>query len=192
MRISPFYQTLKKEFDKQKITYILHGNQSGLATDLIHHLDYMAYLTGSKEFSLDTRLLDKKIRESKRKGYMEITGTLIAEFKNGSLGLFRCDDKGLTPKITEILSQNKRYIIKENESKALVSEYPEWQWLEIEASITYQSQLTTTLAENLLTAEKCGLTTYEESAPYHLQLLEPLLKFLNRISVKKYDKYPFT
>lgn len=192
MRIIPFYKGLKGEFDRQKITYILHGNQSGLATDLIHHLDYIAYLTGSKEFLLDTRLLDKKTKESKRKGYLEITGTLTAEFKNGGLGLFRCDSKESTPKIIEILSPDKRYIIKENKSKSLVSKSPNWKWEEIEAPIPYQSQLTTILVESLFTAGKCELSTYEESAKYHLLTLEPLLKFLNKTSKRKYNYYPFT
>ena len=192
MRMIPFYKKLKKEFDGQKITYILHGNQSGLATDLIHHLDYLAYLTGSKEFSLDAHLLDKKIRESKRKGFLEITGTLTAEFKNGGLGLFRCDAEGSTPKIIEILSPDKRYVIRESESKALVSKSPDWTWQEIAAPIPYQSQLTTVWAENLLATGKCELPTYEESARYHLLALEPLLKFLNKISKIKYTYYPFT
>lgn len=192
MRMMPFYAGLKKGFRGKKITYILHGNQSGLATDLIHHLDYMAYLTGSKIFSLDTHLLDKKTKESKRKGYLEITGTLIAEFKDGSTGLFRCDDKGLTPKIIEILSQDKIYIIRESENKVLVSKTPDWMWGEVDVSIPYQSQLTTILVNNLLRKRTCDLPSYEESARYHLQSMEPLLKFLNTKSNKKYDKYPFT
>ena len=73
MRMMPFYKNLKKEFGNQNITYVLHGNQSGMATDMIHHLDYVAYLTGSKDFLLDTHLLDKKTKKSKRKGYLEIT-----------------------------------------------------------------------------------------------------------------------
>ena len=177
MRMMPFYQGFKKEFGGQNIIYILHGNQSGLATDLIHHLDYIAYLTGSKEFSLDTHLLDKKTKGSKRKGYLEITGTLLAEFKNGSFGLFRCDNKGSSPKTIEIINQEKRYLFKEGEG---------------EAQVPYQSQLTTTLVESLLTTGMCELPAYEESAEYHLLALEPLLKFLNKISKKKYDHYPFT
>lgn len=192
MRMMPFYAGLKKEFDKQKITYILHGNQSGLATDLIHHLDYISHLTGSSEFSMDTHLLDKKTKESKRKGYLEITGTLIAEFKNGSVGFFRCDDKGFTPKLIEIISEDKIYIIKESEGKALVSKSPEWQWQEINATLPYQSQLTTTLVENLISSGKCDLPIYEESSKHHLQSLEPLRKFLNKVSKKKYSYFPFS
>lgn len=175
MRMIPFYKKLKKEFGNQNITYILHGNQSGLASDLIHHLDYVAYLTGSKDFVLDTSHLDKKTKPSKRKRYLEITGTLTAKFANGSLGLFRCDDKGSTPKTIGILSQNKTFFFKE-------SEMP----------IPYQNQLTTILIEDLLETGKCELPTYKESAKYHLLALEPLLKFLNKISNKKYGFYPFT
>ena len=171
MRMMPFYKNLKKEFSNQNITYVLHGNQSGLATDLIHHLDYMAYLTGSKEFSLDTHLLDKKIKKSKRKGYLEITGTMLAEFKNGSLGIFRCDAKESSLKTIEIINSRRRYLFKEDEG---------------EAQVPYQSQLTTMLVEDLIETGKCELPAYEESTKLHLQMLEPIRKYF------KFNNYPFT
>src|SRR3989344_1804660 len=192
MRTVPFYHALKKEFQGQKITYILHGNQSGLLTDLTHHLDLIMFITGAKNFSVRTGMLDTKTKESKRKGYLELTGTLYTEFDDGSIGLFRCDAEGATPKIIEILSNNRRYIIREPESKALVSKSPEWQWEEIPAPIHFQSQMTTSLVEGLLAKGVCGLPTYDESSRYHLQVLEPLQKFLNSMSSKKYTSYPFT
>ncbi|OGZ12729.1 MAG: hypothetical protein A3D67_02870 [Candidatus Lloydbacteria bacterium RIFCSPHIGHO2_02_FULL_51_22] len=192
MRMVPFYRALKKEFQGQKITYILHGNQSGLLTDLTHHLDFIMFLTGAKNFSVRTGMLDKKTKASKRKGHLELTGTLHAEFDDGSVGLFRCDTAGATPKIIEILSHDRRYIIREPENKAFVSLSPEWQWEEVSATIPYQSQMTTLLVEGLLAKGICTLPSYEEASQSHLQALEPLRKFLNSISSKKYTSYPFT
>lgn len=192
MRMMPFWKTIRDDFHGQKITYLLHANRSGLATDLIHHLDYIAFVSGSQKFTLKTDLLDRRAKESKRVGYLEVTGTLIAEFADGSNGLFRCDLRDSSPEIIEILSHNKLCIIKLRENKAFVSKSPEWQWREIDAPILYQSQMTGSLVERLLAKGNCDLPPYEESARYHLQALEPLRKFLNTISSKKYAYYPFT
>ena len=186
MRIMSFYAGLKNEFDGKKITYILHGNQSGMATDLIHHVDFISFLTGSTDLEVYTRLLDKKLKESKRKGYLETTGSLNIFFKNGSQVLIRCDDKGQSPKIIEIFDEKKRYIIFESDERAIMSRTPDWKPEELKFNLPYQSQLTTVLVENLLSKGKCDLPTYKESAKLHLQTFEPIRKYF------KLKYYPFT
>lgn len=186
MRMMPFYVGLKKEFDGKKITYILYGNQSGMATDLIHHIDFVSFLTGSTNLEIDTRLLDKKLKDSKRKGYLETTGSLSVFFENGSQLMARCDDNGQSPKIIEIFDEEKRYTIFESEGKALISKAPDWKLKEIKFNLPYQSQLTTTVIENLLNSSKSALPTYKESAKLHLQTFEPIRKYF------KLKYYPFT
>lgn len=186
MRMMPFYAGLKKEFNKQKITYILHGNQSGLATDLIHHVDFVSFLTGSTNLKVDTKLLDKKLRDSKRKGYMEVTGSLSIFFENGSQLVARNDNKGQSPKIIEIFDEEKKYIIFESEGRALTSKTPNWKLGEIKFNLPYQSQLTTMLVEDLLSKGRCELPIYKESAKLHLQAFEPIRKYF------KLKNYPFT
>lgn len=186
MRMTPFYAGLKKEFNKQKITYVLHGNQSGLASDLIHHVDFVSFLTSSTDFDVDTRLLDKKLKDSKRKGYLETTGSLSVFFKNWSQLLVRCDNNGQSPKIIEVFDEEKRYTIFESEGKALISKAPDWKLEELKFNLPYQSQLTTVLVENLLLKKGCDLPTYKESAKLHLQTFEPIRKYF------KLKYYPFT
>lgn len=186
MRMMPFYVDLKKEFDGKKITYILYGNQSGMATDLIHHIDFISFLTGSINLDIDVRLLDKKLKDSKRKGYLEITGSLSIFFKKGSQLIVRCDHNGQSPKIIEIFDDKKRYTIFESEGKALISKAPDWRINELKFNLPYQSQLTTVLVENLLSKGKCNLPTYKESTKLHLQMFEPIRKYFGL----KY--YPFT
>ena len=186
MRMMPFYAGLKDKFGGKKITYILHGNQSGMATDLIHHIDFVSFLTSSVDFEENPRLLDKKLKDSKRKGYVEITGSLCASFKNGSQLLVRCDNDGRSPKIIEIFDEEKRYTILENKEKALISKAPDWKLEEINFNLPHQSQLTTTLIEELLSKGKSTLPTYKESVKLHLQTFEPIRKYFGL----KY--YPFT
>jgi len=186
MRMIPFYAGLKKEFGGKKITYILYGNQSGMATDLIHHIDFVSFLTGSTDFKADTQLLDKKLKDSKRKGYLETTGSLSVFFENGSQLLVRCDNNGQSPKIIEIFDANKRYLLFESGGKTSVLKVPDWKLKEMRFNIPYQSQLTTILIKNLLSKGKCKLPTYKESAKLHLQILEPIRKYF------KLNNYPFT
>lgn len=186
MRVMPFYSNLKGKFDGKKITYILHGNQSGMATDLIHHIDFVSFLTGSTDLDVDIRLLDKKLKDSKRNGYLETTGSLSVFFKNGSQLLIRCDNNGQSPKIIEIFDEEKRYVIFENENRALVSKAPDWKIETVKLDLPYQSQLTTTVIENLLSSGGIALPTYEESARLHLQTFEPIRKYF------KLEYYPFT
>ncbi len=192
MRVMPFYRNLKKDFNKEKISYRVTGNESSLVTDIIHYIDHIAYLTGSNDFVLDTRLLDKKPGVSKRKGFLELTGTLLAYFKNGSIGIFSNPPQGLSPKLVEIFNHKKRCIVKESESKCWISKADNWQWEEVDAPIPYQSQLTTDIVEEIFSKGACALPKYNESKKLHLLLLEPLRKFLNKNSKKKFNYYPFT
>lgn len=192
MRMMPFYAGFKKEFNRKKITYVLYGNRSGMATDLIHHVDFISFLTGSSDLKVDTKLLDKKIKKSKHKGYFEITGSLSIFFRNGSQLIIRCDAEGQSPKIIEIFDSEKRYAILESGGKAMVSKSPDWKMKEIEFSLPYQSRLTTTLIENLLSKGACELPTFKESAKLHLQVFEPIRIFLNKNSKNKFDYFPFT
>ena len=186
MRVMPFYASLKKEFDGKKITYILYGNQSGMATDLIHHVDFISFMTDSTSLDIDTRLLDKKLKTSKRSGYLETMGSLSVFFKNSSQLLVRCDNNGQSPKIIEIFDEEKRYTIFENKNMATVSKAPDWKIGKLKLNLPYQSQLTTTVVENLFNNGKSNLPTYGESAALHLQAFEPIRKYF------KLKHYPFT
>lgn len=191
-RTMPFYQNLKGKF-VGPIQMIVSASQSGLITHVIHYVDYIAYLTKTYEFTISTDLLDPKPIVSKRKGFLELNGTLNAHFKDGSLGSFTCYPTADAPSIIQIQSSNYRCISKESERKAWISSHQtKWQWQEIETDIPYQSDMTNKVIERIFKKGDSDLTTYNQAAKLHLQLLEELLKFLNKFSKKKYNYYPFT
>lgn len=193
MRMMPTYRKIEKYFRGKKISYIVTGSKFGLITNAIHYLDHAVHLSDTTEFQINTAGLDSRPIPSKRKGFLEFNGTLTANFKYGSNISMTCYPEGNAPIIVEIHTDNARYIGKENEGKAwLAKAENNWQWEEIEAPIPFQSQLTTSLAENILTTGTCDLVSYNESKKIHLQMLEPLQIFLNKNSKKKYNNYPFT
>ena len=131
---------------------------------------------------------------SKRKGFFEITGTLIVKFKNKGQAIFSFSNKGSSPIIIDISDDSKfRTIIKDSENKAWTSDRENnWQWKETDMQFLMQSQMTNLLVENIIGTGNCNLITYKDSAKLHLSFLESLRLFLNKHSGKKYNYYPFT
>lgn len=192
MRVTPFYRNLKDLFAGKRITYLLTGTKFGIATQAIHFIDHMAYLLSSYDFSVDTSGLDKKIIPSKRKGFMELTGSLKVSFRNGSVGLFSDFQTGDTPILAQIYSDNAIAIANETTRETWLSKTPDWDMKSQSNGLSFQSDMTNKVTEEILTKGSCGLPLFEESKKVHIKLLDSLLDFLNTVSRKKYNFYPFT
>lgn len=192
MRVTPFYKNLKQKFQNKKIVYLLTGTRFGIATQAIHFIDHLAYLTNSYDFSVDTSLLDTQVIDSKRKGFLELTGTLKVNFSNGSLGVFADYKEGDAPIVAEIYSDKVKATANESTREVFISESPKWQEKIAKHKLLFQSDMTNKVVEDILKNGECGLPKYSESQIVHVKLLENLLKFLNQNSKEKYDYYPFT
>jgi predicted dehydrogenase len=192
MRVTPFYKNLKKVFAGKRLTYILTGTKFGIATQAIHFIDHMAYLLDSYDFTVDTANLERKVLKSKRQGFSELTGTLKVNFKNGSTGVFTDFQEGDAPIFAQIISCNVLAVANETTREVWISKTPDWKMQPSKDPLSFQSDLTNQVAEAILKTGDCGLPTYKESSKVHLKLLEALLDFINSLSGKKYDYYPFT
>lgn len=192
MRVTPFYQKLKTDFAGKKIVYLLTGTRFGIATQAIHFIDHMAYLLDSYDFEVDTSLLDRDILKSKRAGFLELTGTLKVNFKDGNVGIFADFKNGDAPIIAEIYCDSLKAIANESTRETFISQSPKWQLKSAKNKLLFQSDMTNKVVEDILKNKECGLPTYQQSETIHLKLLEGLLKFINQNSKTKYDFYPFT
>lgn len=193
MRMMPYYRDLQSLFFNKRMQYYVTGSQYGLVTNAIHYLDHLVYLTGDTEFELDTRFLDKQLINSKRPGYFELTGTLLAHFKNGSLAILHCDKEGTAPTQIEFNSSDHRIISREWEQHAWqMGVQNDWQWQNNNAPIPFQSTMTAELVSSLLETNNCLLTDFETSAKIHLQLLEPLKAYIQKLGVETDIHFPFT
>ncbi|MEW6610795.1 MAG: Gfo/Idh/MocA family oxidoreductase [Patescibacteria group bacterium] len=187
MRVMPAYRDSKKILGTGPFVYHVSGANWGLMCNAIHFMDHLSFLTGNTAFTVDTRLLKQDLFESKRKGFSELDGTLTASFDDGSILVLTHTTEGTAPIIVEMQSSSARIIVRETERKQWIAqENKQWQWAEQDAVIPYQSGLTGPLVEEIISKGTCALPSFEESANLHLQLYEPIRKFL------KMDYYPFT
>jgi predicted dehydrogenase len=192
MRMMSTYEKIRLELERAPLSYRVTGSQFGLVTNAIHYLDHVAHLTGCNEFKIDTSALDAVPSPSKRRGFLELTGTIAARFADGSYCEITSYASGTAPVVVEIFNSRSRFFIKESEGKLWRSSaVSNWIWAEEDASIPYQSEMTAGVINALLTTADCALTPYFISAEHHLCLLEPLLTHLSR-STGKINTYPFT
>ncbi len=193
MRAMKFYAEIYEKLHGEIFNYRVTGSNYGLITNSIHYIDHIAYLSGSDNFSVDTRLLLKEAIDSKRKGFLELNGKLIVEFENGCVGEFISYKGGNAPLVVEIFSENFRCISRESEGKSFISlSSTNWNWLENDSRIPYQSEKTTELVNGILDSGSCPLVDYRASKTHHISLLEALNKFLKQNKISKDDNYPFT
>jgi|Napbiome12C3dose_1001474.scaffolds.fasta_scaffold00008_103 predicted dehydrogenase len=192
-RMIPFYKSLKDSVRNTKIQYAVSGSQWGLACNTIHYIDHLSYLTDCYDFEVITDHLDTAIIESRRKGFLELTGTLFVYFKDGSFSSLACYPAGNAPSVVQISSDRYRSLTLETEGKSYISTpASNWQWKLKETPMLYQSSMTNLVVSALVKDGSCDLTPFDLSAKLHLQLLKPLLEFVNMHSKTKYKNFPFT
>lgn len=178
-RIQDCWIDLKKEIDTTEIfEYHMSGGRWGMACNVIHMLDVIAYLAGCDDIILLDLNLKNEIIESKRKGYKEFFGAVIGKCgkcKNFSISCYDTDLYGIIDIITPVY----RYRINEAIGECLKITV-DGQVIEKKFTMKLQSQLTETYIESLFETGRLALTSFEESMKIHLSLIEPLTDFFVR------------
>lgn len=181
-RMFSSYQQLKELIgDSFNGTFSATGGNWGIGCNGLHLIDFFEYISGSYTESLDADWIDSKILESKRKGFIEFTGTLKGKLANGSV--FQISSlKGESSDITITICNNEsRYIIQESGISGIyqMKKYEEFKLNIFPFSMEYQSNLTTALVNDLLSLGDCKLPKYEEARRTHELFINALLKQYN-------------
>jgi len=186
-RMFDFYQGLRAQLKKDAPTVMLvnAGNLS-VGTHAIHFLDLFAFLTHQEGLdNIDLSLVHPTIYESKRPGYIEFKGSIVAKV-GASTMIFQTFEDSNMPLQIIVNQPDKRFEILEHEFKVRSSTAEtKWEWTEVPMDKPMQSRLTGMAALQLEASGDCQLPTYEASARLHLQLLEALLGFMkDRLNIE--------
>lgn len=193
MREMPFYNSIRSFFKSKPLRYTVSGGQFGLITNSIHYIDHLIYLTGCHDFIVNTDHLLPRLTPSKRKNYFEVNGLLVANFKDGSQASIQCWPQGNQPVQIDLYNETHRVISKESMNKAWISSIDSnWEWKKKDAKIPYQSELTNSVVQSIFSTSKCRLPEYEESMKTHINLLEPIKKYIIKHKFNVSCDYPFT
>lgn len=180
-RMYGFYNELKERFSGSKqLLFNVSGGDWGLGCNSIHFIDCLAFISGARQFTINTSALDKVSYSSKRAGYTEFSGILSAVSERGDILSLISPIGNTSPIITTI--QGNKFSVIIDETNRLLHSFENGKWETKAIQVQYQSQLTGIAAEQILLHGISQLTPYAESKLLHLAFIKPLLAFYNEIT----------
>jgi predicted dehydrogenase len=177
-RIWPVYEEFRQTLTAGMPVHIqVSGSLWGLGCNSIHFLDLMAFLNGTEDYQITNALLDKKIIDSKRHGFIEFTGGFSGFFSNGGTFLIQSyADEGVPYSLT---LKSAACSLTAFEDHGLVDRFESGNWQRHQLTLPYQSQLTGNVVEEIVTSGQSRLTPYSQSVNLHLPMLQMFLEHYN-------------
>lgn len=170
------YSELREFFQLDPLRYFqVMGGGWGLGCNSVHFLDLLGLLTRSVPTLVSTVSLDAALTPSKRKGYIEFTGSICGEYRGGA----RFEMTSLLDSSARLLltlhSETRTAVIDEAGGCAfLLDTHGGRSWTRREFQSPLLSQLGTSVAADILTTGNTLLATFEQSTAYHIPLIEAL------------------
>ena len=189
------YQELKELFGENfQGTFQVTGGNWGLGCNGLHFVDFFEYLSGSKLETIDADWIDSEIFESKRRGFIEFTGSLKGKLTNGSS--FQITSlKGESSAVTiTLFDTENRFTIQESGTPAIyhMKKSDGLKQNILPFTMEFQSSLTKKLLEELLSSGSCTLPTYEGAKQTHELFIKALLKPYNEAQKTNTHILPIT
>lgn len=154
----------------------VRGGMWGLACNAIHFIDLASWLTGSAFVSFDTAGLDATLRDSRRSGYVELSGTLSSRNGSGSELSLHAMCGSDAPHLIQITAPDSQFLI--DESGAVMTTWKNgggWRGETSVFHVRFQSELSQVFARDILLDGKCALPSFAESSAMHKGLLTALI-----------------
>lgn len=193
-RMFPIYNQIKEIMaEDSKINMQISGGDWGLACNGIHFIDLLAFLSHDTSYKLDVTDLDPRVWQSKRKGFIEVTGKLTGIFSNGSRIELESIAGSEEPTRISINNSQVKAVLDEGRGVAKISRR-EKNWNEeiSEFKVPFQSELTHLAAKEILEGGTCKLTGFIESSLLHQPLLEAIKNHIEIVEHRKYHRCPIT
>ena len=187
-RLMSWHQKIKHQISGQgPLRVIKVGGIWGLASNSIHFIDMVVWWTGESLVAVDLTGLDSQWLESKRPGYFDVAGELVARFSGGTVLVLESQADALQELIYVDLPNGTRWVI--DESRGVATGPGD---VVISGRVEYQSEMTARLVSEILTKGTCSLPTLQVSSAQHTIFLNDMLKHWNSCHGRSDPGVPIT
>jgi len=193
-RLFPAYKNLKTLLSNGGNIYMtVEGGDWEISGNCIHYLDLFNFLSDQKIYNINVDGLEEKVYESKRPGYVDFNGQIIANTKFGDKINLSNDKNNSRPVSLQISNDNLRCFIFEHAGKAILqTKSNNWDWKEIPFPILWQSELTHVISDQIFKNGDCDLINLQESFELHKPMLQAFNFHLEKYATMDYLKCPIT
>lgn len=157
-RLTSLYKSIKTVIPRDAIEFTVRSRSFALGCNSIHFIDTVEWLTNELLVSIEVEALSDWY-DSKRIGYKEFDGRVIALFASGSSLVIDNVCENLEEGI-ELLVQGRRLVI--DEMRGFFD-----RGILIPGRVEYQSEFSGEVVQNILKRGECSLPTLSESARQH-------------------------
>jgi len=166
-----------------------------MACNALHFLDHLQMLQSENnaKITIDTTMLIPGVIESKRAGCYEVYGTLCGTVGNGSFSL-TCTKGEIIPTTISIMSDTLKLMVDEYKGIALYAKKEnDWKWEHYENKIvSFQSELTGVVADEILTTGACKLPTYNDASTLHKPFIKQIQEKIESTLGKEFGLCPIS
>lgn len=190
MRSYEAYRNIKSFFgDDIPVSMSVCGADWSMGCNAVHYLDLFAFFTGTPAAEI-TLGLDKKIKESKRPGYIEFTGMMKGISANSQITLQSIESASLGKTI--LLFAKDKYCLVDEHARYYILRAADTEADMQPFRMPYQSELTAPVVKEILETGTCTLSSYAESAAVHMPVIEAMMQHLRTAVDPKLDYVPIT
>ena len=174
-RAFPIYDVVRDFFAEEPLKYFqVMGGGWGLGCNSIHFIDLFGMLTGKIPTEISTADLDNVLVSSKRKNFMEFTGSLRGRFGDTRFEITSFAESSARLLLT-LRSESRTCVIDETAGHAFFFDGKrQTPWERQNFEVPFLSHLSTSIATQILTEGSSKIATFEQSMAYHLPLLAAL------------------
>jgi predicted dehydrogenase len=179
------YKFIKAKLKNDRYHFQIVGSNWGLACNGLHYIDLIEYLSQSKIANLNTDLVDEKLLNSKRDGFVEFTGQISGVLQNqNTFTIISIASTDVIAPAISIMGASKRLYIQENgliPSISIFEKTTDFVAKNMKFDIPLQSNLTGSVLEEIINNRAIFLTPYKDAFHSHLVFISALLKNYNKI-----------
>ena len=194
-REEQYWRDVRKHFANKGNFRLYYGKSDWhICTNIIHIIDLVEWLSNEKITDLDCSNMDKKIYDSKRTGFIELTGIVTGKTSNnGTFELEAIEGIPYNEVEFKISNDTTRLYVKEEKGEAIIMKKEKnWKPEKHKVKIRLQSEVTQEIVKSILDTGNCDLPTFNESTNIHILSLKGIMKHLNKISNTRYESCPIT
>jgi len=193
-RTFPFFAKLKERTIKSsKVHLSVEGSKWGLACNSIHFLDTLAFLSDQTDFFISDSNYEKKIFNSKRNGFLELSGMLTVKSKRGDILNIIDNRSGQIP--FKISIHFDDIIVEIDQNNGIVKEFHKSEindYTKEDYPLFLQSDLTGIQVEQIIKNSFSELTSFKESYKLHVPLIESFNQHFSSVMNKNITVCPIT
>lgn len=188
-KISAWVNTPRRNFDiyralreqmasDQLLQAVIDGGDWGLCCNSVHFIDLVQFLSGDINVELIEASFDANVLKSKRDTYLELTGELTGKVGN-TRWTIRSVCESQKPVTISLYYKKQTIVIAEGIGK--LWRFNRGQVDAADFRVPYQSEMTGSIADKLISSGDCDLPAYQESVAAHIPLLHSFAKFAGNV-----------